>query len=319
MIEAKKKHKLRIAYRDKVITRLVSFRRDSGIGFNSRVVYSVLLYRARRKKKNIAISISKIAALSRLARNTVSAILPDLERKRLVRRISGKWIYCEPDTLNEDWFGYRDREAKDILSRFAYQYLVMPAPGSPLSLIDCAVMLQDEYEPGLVASRVAARLGIHRKTVARSRQRLKRVGQSRQSWFLDIPTWKRKPEKMSEPINLTPIEPPTMPKPEKPKKKFGIESLPCQQDVKRLVGKMQAHRWDETDIRNAFHAMATTLKPHIDDEAFYGKLLSLNNGKFEELMTIHKRKGRSGYSGVDLFIHEIQGSNKVSIQGECDD
>lgn len=82
-------------------------------------------------------------------------------------------------------------------ARYAYNRAINPAKGSPLRLIDCAVVVADTITSGLLPSLLAARFRLSVKTIVRSRKKLKSLGETQLSWFADRPSRHTKRKRMT--------------------------------------------------------------------------------------------------------------------------
>ena len=272
------------------INKLISFTRKCPLTFHEKLVYSFLFVRCKRKGQHIPASISKISRLSGMHRTTVAKALERLKAKIIVEERGDGWILkMAGKTLqlpNPEWYGWRGRYRDS--SELAYHYFPLPAHKSPLSVIDSLIFIADRGPRIMSAACLAGRFGIHRRSVARSRKKLK-VMEYTLEWFMKQQYKKRPQQPRSDRELLSSIVDP-------------FERPIAQMMINGVV------RWPEEDICDFFETARARYRKPDEYTAFMLKLVGEAGGErkniFKEAMEAHSRSGKKG-SGYGLLKHQL--------------
>jgi Mn-dependent DtxR family transcriptional regulator len=180
----KKLEELQKRFQNKQINRMVSFRKECPLTFSEKTVFSYMFFRMRKKGNVAPASVRKLSKVSGMHRDTIAKALRRLETYGLVRCRDGKWRLTTEGVRNHsDWFGFRGkgRNHEDL----AYHYFPQPTKESPITIIDCLVMVSDQFQPKLRSALLAARFGVSWATIDRSRKKL-RNAEFQLDWIRDI-------------------------------------------------------------------------------------------------------------------------------------
>lgn len=186
--QVKTRDRLKELFPGKQVNRMISFRRlprktpvtaspptppSCPLSYTERLVYSFLLFRCRRRGVNIPASISRLARLSNLHRTTVKRALEGLEAYRIVKQVPLGWQLEVSERgcrlRNHEWYGFREKGC--TIGDLGYHYFVQPEKGSGVNLIESLVMVADLLGPKKSSACLAARFGVHKKTIQRARAR----------------------------------------------------------------------------------------------------------------------------------------------------
>lgn len=265
------------------INRFVCTKEVCPLSFCERLVLSFLLYRAKRNGKQIRISISRLAKLSGMHRDTISKSLRSLEKHNLVVKHKGKWSTKKLGRdQHPDWFGWRTR-GRDI-GDLAYHYFPQPAEKSLLSTIDALIYLADLFDSGKSDACLAGRFGVSRATVRNSRRKVSGLEYS-PDWFADI-KFKTKPPQPSSQTDF-------------------LRSLG--EPIRFLAEKMLKADtpWSQEEIER-FLRIAHEYRPTIDefDNLIY-TLIGQGERSFDNIMRGHQQRVGKTDCGIGLVLHKF--------------
>jgi hypothetical protein len=269
----------------KQINRLISFTKKCPLSRPARIIYSLLLFRCKRKGRNQPASISCLARLSTMHRSTVAKALEELRLRYVVDNEDGLWKLMHLDRIrplpNPEWYGWRGRH--HAISDLAYNWFVQPAKKSPLTLMDALVFSAD-LQKKVSAACLAVRLHCDRKTILRSRTRLSKSPVDL-SWFASIRHKKAKPKVLS------------------PAEFLATFTDGMQQAVVLKMLKASTP-WTQEEIRR-FFKIARDRRPN-DVDLFDLMALLINEGPrcFDQIMREHENSHRPG-SGMGLVMSKM--------------
>lgn len=177
--------KLEEQFPGKILPKFITAAKPCPLNFRDLLTYSTLLFRARKR----GATVRQLGRMTRLDRNkTLPKVLKHLAELELAELRARRWFAMEPSDAHEDWFRTINYGSEAPLeAQFAYSRYVMPVPDAPISILDSAVMVADYLTPHLRNGLLAARFRASKRTIIRSRKKIRSLGTPLLSWFADRP------------------------------------------------------------------------------------------------------------------------------------
>ena len=174
-------------------TKLVAVYKPCRLGFNELLAYSTLIFRQRKH----GYSAARLAMHTGLDRTkTVPLVLARLAGCGLVVQSQAKRWRAEPPPADiSDWFV--TRKAEELAHQFRYNWIMVPADGSPLTTLQAAII------PNLVLGKshasISRFLRVSLRTVSRTAKMITDNGNVfRKDWFQDRGKVERKRKSPAE-------------------------------------------------------------------------------------------------------------------------
>jgi hypothetical protein len=262
-----------------------------------------------------------------------------LKQYGLALQSGREWLYVLPFSETSEWFSMR--EAKDDRKKFNYNWTVIPVQDEEVKLkpVDCAVWAQGVAEKGVQPNKVAGRLGVSVRTVQRSLDLIRRLGESafvaledakvkdykpkEFDWLLPTPPGKQQRPTKTEAISEVPSE---VIKPEPTPKVEAVVSDVCDEIMKtvRVIDENRKECFLGASFRsplvranklmaaagmsdNQFRQFWASIVPgrYPKEEDYYNFIVTFNGDWFPELMKVHKSNPEYANNGFGFLKHRF--------------
>lgn len=312
----------------KILPKFITCTRACPLRYEERLVYSALLFRARTRGS----SGRQLARMTQIDRNkTLPKVLERLVDYELAEARGKRWYAVAPSEDHAEWFRtihYHGNEDTPLDAQYAYCRFVMPVSNAPIRIKDSLIMVADYLSPNLSNGLLAARFRVSKRTVIRSRNKLRSYGTPLLSWFADRPV----PAKRAE--GFIPLRQPYQDQEDRGTPKAQRESRPrqrCLSTEERLQQIIRDLRLPEVCHAPARTAITKMTAHGIKPENQFGILAAIRRAagrnedtlmlimfglpdKVDELMREHRNNtfesGKNFGDGSGLFFKWI---NKMKL------
>ncbi len=277
---------------NKRFTRLVAVRKPCPLGFNELVVYSTLIFRA----KESGMSARKISLLTGFHQSvTTPKILATLRGHGLVVQSQDKlWSAVAPDAV-ADWFALQP--AEELANRFRYNWISVPADGSPLTPLHAAIIPQ--LVLGKSHAQISRWLRVSLKTVGRVAKMLQDNGNKfNRSWFQDKGVVEKKAPKQPVQEQPTKAKEPALPE------LLGVTDRYIAIQIDRSVNYAEAGGLTPKQARQFFADLVGQFKNPNGDNVY--DLLSGFAPKFDKVKADHNHNRSNGKAYADNCYHLLR-------------
>lgn len=175
--------KLEEHFPGKILAKFITAAKPCPLDYRELLTFSTLLFRARKR----GATVRQLGRMTRLDRNkTLPKVLKHLSQLELAEARGRRWFALEPSDAHEEWFRTINFGSETPLdAQFAYSRFVMPVSDAPISILDSAIMVADYLTPHLRNGLLAARFRKSKRTIIRSRNKIRNLGTPHLSWFAD--------------------------------------------------------------------------------------------------------------------------------------